>query len=113
MLTHPLPLFQQSVDQNLELEVLKAEKEMTSENLQSEREQFLKELESVRSSLASLSKANSLLDSIIKNKTKFVDQQSQEIQTKSQNIETLSKKVRWHAFLLITNFVANQTRGRG
>ncbi len=59
----------------------------------------MKELESVRNSLAALSSANAHLDSIIKNKTARVDQQSQEIQTKSQSIDTLSKKVRSIVFL--------------
>ena len=57
----------------MELEVLRAEKETSSENLQAERDQFLKELDSVRNSLAALSSANAHLDKIIKTKNSLVD----------------------------------------
>lgn len=81
------------MDQNLELEVLKAEKETTSENLQAEHAQYLKELESVRSSLTALSTSNVRLSDIIKSKAGVVDTQASEIHKKSQSIDTLSKKV--------------------
>jgi hypothetical protein len=81
------------VDQNLDLAVLRAEQETISENLQIEREQSLREFESVRSSLTSLSKTNAQLYSGNQSKRGVVSEQSQEILFKTDATETLSKKL--------------------
>ena len=73
--------------------MLRAEKDTTSENLQAERDQHLKELESVNGSLNALSSSNGRLDVIIQNKRAVCERQEQEIQTKSQAIDKLASKV--------------------
>ena len=54
--------------------MLRAEKEVTSENLQTERNQLLEELESVRASLKALSQSNATLEKINKVKTALTEQ---------------------------------------
>jgi FtsZ-binding cell division protein ZapB len=61
------------VDQNLELEVLRAQKEVTSVNLLAERESLQTELQSVKTSLNALESSNDQLKNIIKNKKARVD----------------------------------------
>lgn len=61
------------MDQNLELEVLRAQKEVTSVNLLAERESLQTELQSVKTSLNALESSNDQLKNIIKNKKARVD----------------------------------------
>lgn len=81
------------MDQNLDLAVLRAEQDTITENLQSEREQSLREFESVRSSLTSLSKTNAQLYSGNHSKKGVVSEQGNEILFKTEATETLSKKL--------------------
>ena len=59
--------------------MLRAEKDTTSENLQAERDQHLKEMESVNGSLNALSSSNGHLDAVIQTKRAVCDRQEQEI----------------------------------
>lgn len=83
----------QATDQNLELEVLRAQKDTNSENLQSERENLINELESVNNSFQTLSDANVGLKNLINAKKMLVETTEAEISQKSQAIDGLSQKV--------------------
>lgn len=77
----------QATDQTLELEVMRAQKDSSSANLQSERETLINELESVQTSLNTLSTQNESLKQLIAAKKALVDSQGNEIQQKSENID--------------------------